>query len=121
MKNFKQLIIWQRGMEIWKETYLITQQLPADEKFGIVSQMNRASASVPSNIAEGAGRDSKKDFNRFLQMALGSCFELETFLIGVNMLSFLKEDVSKKLFDLIDEEQKMLIAFMKKLKTNSSE
>lgn len=109
-------MIWQKGMEIWKETYSVTRLLPESEKFGIVSQMNRAAASIPANVAEGASRDSQKDFNRFLQIALGSSFELETFLSGVNMLAFVDEKESKQLLNLIEEEQKMLMAFMKKLK-----
>ncbi|MEO9486446.1 MAG: four helix bundle protein [Ekhidna sp.] len=109
-------MIWQKGMEIWKETYLVTQQLPTEEKFGIISQMNRAAASIPANVAEGASRDSQKNFNRFLQIALGSSFELETFVSGIKMLAFVDQEVSMKLSDLIVEEQKMLMAFMKKLK-----
>lgn len=109
-------MIWQKGMEIWKETYGVTKLLPEVEKFGIVSQMNRASSSIPANIAEGASRDSKKDFNRFLQTALGSCFELETFSAGAQMLSYVKNEDVGKLNDLVNEEQKMLMAFMKRLK-----
>ena len=109
-------MIWQKGMEIWKETYHVTQQLPEDEKFGIISQMNRAAASISTNIAVGASRDSQKDFNRFLQISLGSSFELETFLLGAKMLSYVDRNTTEKLFELIDEEQKMLMAFMKKLK-----
>ena len=116
MKNFKQLMIWQKGMEIWKETYDVTRLLPESERFGLVSQMNRASVSIPTNVAEGASRDSQKDFKRFLQMSLGSSFELETFISGVKMLGFIEETKSEKLSDLIEEEQKMLMAFMKKLK-----
>ena len=109
-------MIWQKGMEIWKETYALTKLLPDTEKFGIVSQMNRAAASIPANVSEGSSRDSQKDFNRYLQIALGSSFELETFLLGIKMLGFIEEVKSIKLADLIDEEQKMLMAFMKKLK-----
>ncbi len=109
-------MIWQKGMEIWKETYVLTGILPESEKFGIISQMNRAASSIPANVAEGASRDSQKDFKRFLQIALGSSFELETFLSGINMLGFVEEVKSIKLLDLINEEQKMLMAFMKKLK-----
>ena len=103
-------------MEIWKETYRLTDLLPDREKFGITSQMNRAAISIPANVAEGASRDSKKDFNRFLQIALGSAFELETFLTGIKMLSMVEDEKSNKLNSLIEEEQKMLTAFMKKLK-----
>ena len=103
-------------MKIWKETYALTGLLPDSEKFGVVSQMNRAALSIPANVAEGASRDSKKDFNRFLQIALGSSFELETFLAGIQMLSFVDDSKSNKLNGLLEEEQKMLMAFMKKLK-----
>ena len=82
-------------MEVWEETYHITQLLPKDEKFGIISQMNRSAASIPANIAEGASRDSQRDLNRFLQIV-------------------------KKLSDLIIEEQKMLMAFMKKLSNSTN-
>ena len=115
MRNFKTLGVWQKGMEILKQTYALTSSLPDTEKFGLVSQMNRAAVSIPSNIAEGASRSTQKDFRRFLEIALGSTFELETQLIAVQELSLVVENESKTLAGLIDEDQKMLIAFMKKL------
>ncbi|WP_425391068.1 four helix bundle protein [Ekhidna sp.] len=116
MKNFKQLMIWQKGMEIWKETYLLTKQLPAEEKYGISSQINRASSSIPANIAEGSSRDSKKDYARFLQIALGSSFELETFLIGIKMLELVSsEEKVEEILNLINEEQKMIMSFKNKV------
>lgn len=113
-------MIWQKGMEIWKDVYTLSKLLPAEEKYGIISQINRASASIPANIAEGSSRDSQKDFARFLQIALGSSFELETFLIGIKMLEYKtsNEEVDR-ILGLVDEEQKMIMSFKKKVDPNS--
>ena len=109
-------MIWQKGMEIWKEVYLLSKELPTEEKYGIVSQINRASFSIPANIAEGSSRDSKKDFARFLQIALGSSFELETFLIGIKMLELTTSDTDvDRILELVDEEQKMIMSFKNKV------
>lgn len=81
MKDFKKLQIWQKGIEIVKLCYKLTEQLPSTEKFNLVSQINRAAISIPSNIAEGSSRRSERDYFRFLEIALGSCFELETQLL----------------------------------------
>ena len=102
-------------MDILKLTYSLTSTFPQTEKFGFVTQMNRAATSIPSNIAEGASRSTQKDFRRFLEIALGSAFELESQLIAVQELSLIKAEAGNELMKLIDEEQKMLIAFMKKL------
>ncbi|MEQ9465843.1 MAG: four helix bundle protein [Ekhidna sp.] len=115
MRNFKELLIWQRGMEIWEESYKITQLLPADERFGLVSQINRASASIPANIAEGASRKGVKDQARFIQIALGSTFELETFYIGMTRLKLAEEAEINRILELIIEEQKMLSGYLKQL------
>ena len=76
MKNYKELIIWQRGIEIVKRIYVITKQFLVEEKYGMVSQVNRAAVSIPANIAEGSSRNSAKDYARFLQISLGSAFEI---------------------------------------------
>lgn len=102
-------------MEILKLTYAVTNELPEKEMFGLVSQMNRAAVSISSNVAEGASRSSQKDFRRFLEIALGSCFERETQLIAARELNLLSSNACSELLGAIDEEQKMLIAFMKKL------
>jgi four helix bundle protein len=77
MHNFKELIVWQKSRTLVQETYLITTTLPVNEQFGLSSQMRRAACSIPSNIAEGAGSGSDKDFTRFLDIANGSSFELK--------------------------------------------
>ncbi len=78
MRDFKTLNIWKEGITIVKDVYHIASLLPNEEKFGLTSQICRCAVSIPSNIAEGASRTSQADFKRFLEIALGSSFELET-------------------------------------------
>jgi four helix bundle protein len=78
MRNFRDLEVWQSSVLFVKKIYIITDSFPKEEKFGLVSQINRSAVSIPSNIAEGCSRTSQKDFSRFLQISLGSAFELET-------------------------------------------
>jgi len=93
--NFKLLKIWQLGMEITEEIYKISSNFPTDERFGWVSQIRRCSVSVPSNIAEGSGRGTDKDFKHFLEIALGSVYELETQLILSERLGISKSEKMK--------------------------
>ena len=79
--NFRELVIWKNSMELVKEVYNFSSNLPESEKFGFTSQMNRCALSIPSNIAEGSGRTSEKEFIRFLRIAISSSYELETQLI----------------------------------------
>jgi len=81
MHNFKDLKVWQKSMDLAIDIYKATSLFPRDEKFGLVSQIKRCSVSIPSNIAEGSGRGSDKEFNHFLNISQGSAFELETQLI----------------------------------------
>lgn len=92
MRNFKTLQVWKNGIEIIKCTYALTKLLPSEERFGFVSQMNRAAVSIPSNVAEGSTRSTQKDFRRFLEIALGSAFELDTQLIALNEIGLVTED-----------------------------
>lgn len=78
MRNFRDLEVWQSSVLFVKKNYIITGAFPNEEKFGLVSPINRCAVSIPSNIAEGCSRTSQKDFSRFLQISLGSAFELET-------------------------------------------
>ncbi len=108
--NFRELKIWKEAMNIVKSVYLLTSQLPADERFGLVSQINRCAVSIPSNIAEGSGRTSNKEFLYFLNISLSSSFELETQLILSNDLFNLQtEDLILKIHEL----QKMTVGFKK--------
>lgn len=116
MKNFKELRVWQNGMEITKLCYKLTAAFPQHEKFGLVSQINRAAVSIPANIAEGSSRKSQKDYFRFLEIALGSAFELESLLLVAIAINYITETDTKELLDLISSEQKMLMSFMEVLK-----
>ena len=74
MNNFKELKVWKLAMDVAKKTYLLTKNFPTEERYGLISQMNRSSVSIPSNIAEGCGRKSSKELYQFLNIALGSAF-----------------------------------------------
>ena len=119
MKNYKELIIWQKGIEIVKKVYALTKEFPAEEKYGIVSQMTRAAVSIPANIAEGSSRNSDKDYARFLQLSLGSAFEVQTYLIIAGEMNWIKvADTEVEL--LLEEEIKMIHRFINTLnKANS--
>ena len=81
MHNFKELKVWRAGIDLSKSIFTLTKKFPTEERFGLISQMTRAAVSIPSNIAEGCGRKSNKELYQFLNIALGSAFELETQLI----------------------------------------
>jgi four helix bundle protein len=102
-------------MLLAKEVYLITSQFPKEEKYGLVSQINRCSVSIASNIAEGSSRSSNKDFAHFLKISLGSLFELETQLILSNEFGLIGIEVLNKLLERIVIQQKMTTNFLKKL------
>ena len=113
MQNFKELHIWQESMELVKEIYIITSAYPEAEKFGLVQQMRRAAVSIPSNIAEGAGRNSLLEFKRFLTISISSSNELETQLGISEMMYFIEEDVSKELQHKINILRKRVYSFIK--------
>lgn len=117
---YKDLILWQKSMELVKEVYLLIQKLPQEENYALSSQMRRAVVSIPSNIAEGSGRKSQKDYIRFLDIARGSQYELETQLHICIMLNYLTEDETKKVFSLLSEVGKLLNSFIKRNDTNST-
>ena len=102
-------------MAIWIQTYKICEQLPSSEKYGLISQMQRAAISIPANIAEGSSSSSAKDYHRFLRYSLGSCFQLETYLIGIQQLELLEEKQIRDILILLTQEQKMLHAFIRKI------
>lgn len=115
MKNFKQLRIWQKGFDIAVNSFKLTATFPNEQKFGIASQITRAAVSIPSNIAEGSSRSSEKDYNRFLEISLGSTYELETQLLISQAAGLGNNNSSNKILSDIVEEQKMLIGFINKL------
>ena len=102
-------------MSIVTEIYQITNSFPSCERFGLVSQMQRSAVSIPSNIAEGSAKTSNKDFARFLEMSIGSSFELETELIVSYNLKYIDTIVYENLLNEISEIQKMIYGFKNKL------
>ena len=115
MRNFKELKIWQKGFDIAKAAFKLTNSFPKEEKYGIRSQITRAAVSIPSNIAEGSSRSSERDYSRFIEISLGSSFELETQVLIAKALQFAEEDICNLVLREVDEEQKMLISFLNKL------
>ena len=111
--DYQKLIVWQRSVELVQEIYRLTSKFPSDEKFGLVSQMRRAAVSIPSNIAEGRMRGSRKDYKRFLYMAIGSGAELETQIFIAKNLGYLQESLSAD--RLLEETMKMLNALIRSL------
>ena len=108
MHQFKELLIWKKSRYFCSEIYSITASFPSDEKFGITNQLRRASVSIPSNIAEGSSRNSNKDFARFLEIAIGSGYEIETQLLIASDLKFLKLEKLEELLISLDEIIKMI-------------
>jgi four helix bundle protein len=116
MNNFKNLIVWQKAVDLAVNVYKTTKEhFPTEERFGLVSQMTRSAVSIPSNIAEGAGRNTEPDFQRFLGIATGSSFELETQLIIAKKLEFLPEQKGMEIEEQLMEIQKMIFNLQKKL------
>ncbi|HMT36385.1 MAG: four helix bundle protein [Bacteroidetes bacterium] len=113
--NFRDLIVWQKGMEVSKTTYIMTSTFPADEKYGLKSQMQRSAISIPSNIAEGCGRTGNNELKHFLTISLGSSYELETQIILANEFGYINNDDLNKIIKQIQEVQKMLVGLYKSL------
>lgn len=116
MHQFKELKVWQKSMDLVVDIYTVTTNFPTDEKFGLISQLRRCAVSIPSNIAEGAGRDSEKEFLYFLSIALGSSFELETQLILSQRLNLLTKQNLEDLLSLNNYVQNMIVKLRLSLK-----
>jgi four helix bundle protein len=107
MNNYKELKIWQKSVDLAVRIYGVTKDFPKEEVYGLTSQLRRCAISVPSNIAEGAGRNTKKDFNKFLGISNGSTCELDTQLIIAQRINFIDALVLESLQSEITEIQKM--------------
>lgn len=118
IKDFKDLILWQRAMDLVVEVYQLVKKLPKEELFALSDQIRRAVISIPSNIAEGQGRNSSKEFIHFLSIAKGSKAELETQLLLCVRINYLTESEIEKAMSLIEEVGKILNSLQKKLTTN---
>lgn len=112
--DFKKLKVWEIGMQISKRSFEVTASFPADEKFGLASQINRCCVSIPSNIAEGSSR-TNKSFSHFIDIALGSSFELNTQMLIALDRDYLSEKTCYEIENLILEFQKMAKSFKYKL------
>ena len=115
MKDFRTLSVWQKGHSLAIEVYRITRMYPREELYGITSQLRRAIVSIPTNIAEGCGRGSDRDFAKFLQIAIGSASESEYLFLLSSDLGYIGEDMSKELVEKICEIKRMLTALTKNL------
>ena len=116
MHNYKNILSWQKSMLLVKEIYTVLNALPTDEKYGLVSQIRRSAISIPSNIAEGSGRGTKKDFKRFLEIAISSSFELETQLLICVDLNYIKANEINLLMKNITEVQRLIYGLINTLK-----
>ena len=117
IKSYKDLLIWQKGIKIVLLVYQLVKSFPKEEIYALTSQLKRASVSIPSNIAEGYGRNSDKSFSHFLDISRGSLFEIETQLIIAKELGFISDDfLYQEILSQIEEESKMINSFSKTLK-----
>ena len=117
MHNFKELKLWKACIEVTKVIFILTKSFPSVEKYGLISQMIRSAISIPSNIAEGCGRKTNKDFYHFLNIALGSSFELETQLIIAKEFNYINQEKLDSICKLIVDIQKMISGLQKSLAT----
>ena len=120
MHNFKELNCWQEAKDFSVFTYQVTSKFPSSEVYGITSQIKRAVVSIPSNIAEGAGRNSNKEFKHFLSIANGSAYELQTQLILTIELNLVSKESIQPILNLIIEIQKMNYSFQKSIANKNS-
>lgn len=116
MRNFRTWDMYKDGMDFVIDIYKLTKTLPEDEKFGLSSQIRRAAVSIVNNIAEGSAKSSSKDFNRFLEMSLGSAFEVETLLKIIQGLEYGEQTINENLIQRIDSLEKRINAFIQKIR-----
>ena len=119
MRSFKELKVWQKGHELTLAIYRATKSFPKDETYGLTSQLRRAAASIPANIAEGCVRGSGADFRRFLQVALGSASELEYHILLSHELGYLDKNQYESMSGNATELKRMLTSFIQKLSQRS--
>jgi four helix bundle protein len=119
MKSYKDLIVWQKSMVMAKEAYEATRHFSKDEIYGLTSQMRRSAVSIPSNIAEGWGRQSKGDYIHFLKVAQGSAAEFETQLILSSEIGYMAKETLDPLLNKLGEIQKMLNSLIRSLSSDT--
>ena len=116
MRNFREMVIWNQGIELAVKIYSITKKFPHEERFGLTSQLTKAAVSIPSNIAEGCSRKSEKDFARFLEHSLGSAYEVETDLVIAEKIGYVSREVATNYFNELQSEQRQIHSLINKLR-----
>ena len=118
IKSFKDLRIWQKGIQLVEDIYRASRGFPKEEIYGLQSQMRRSAISAPSNIAEGFARLHNREYRNFLYISLGSCAELTTQIIIASRLKYIEDSIANTLLNAIDELSRMTMSLIKKLNTN---
>jgi len=119
VKTYRDLIVWQKAMVLVTEIYKVSKSFPRREDYGLTSQLRRCAVSIPSNIAEGYGRHSRNEYVRFLQIASGSLYELQTQMEISANLEYLKKDDFERLYEMTREIERMLSSLIRRLKEGS--
>lgn len=120
VKSYRDLKIWQEGINLTKEIYLVSANFPSHEVFGLTNQLRRAAVSVPSNIAEGQARQHTGEFVHFLHISLGSLAELDTQIVLAKNLGYITSDKSDQIYECIQNLRRMIFGLIKKLKQPSA-
>ena len=120
IESYKDLEVWQRGIDLVEMVYSVTKMFPDEERFGLTNQLRRAAISVPSNIAEGWGRNSRKDYLRFLAIARGSLHEVQTQITIAGRVDYLDSDQERTLQDHTETLSRQLLSLMRSLNRSSS-
>ena len=118
MRNFRKLKVWEKAHHFTRQVYRITMNFPSDERFGLRVQLSRAAASVPTNIAEGCGRDSERELARFMSIAAGSASETEYQLLLACDLNYIQDETHRELNQQVNEVKRMLNSFIQQLTAN---
>ena len=119
-RNYKDLLAWQKAMDLVEMVYTLTKQFPSEERYGLTSQLRRAVVSIPSNIAEGQGRYSANEFNRFLSIAHGSLREVETQILIAVRLQYLEVTETQPAQQLCEETGRIINGLIKSLRKEDS-
>jgi four helix bundle protein len=120
IRSFRDLIAWQKAMELCEQVYTLSQAFPAEERFGLTAQLRRAAVSVPSNIAEGYGRGQTRDYLRFLKVARGSLFEVQTQLLLAVRLKLASADSAGRCLDLAGDVDRIICALIRAVRDSAT-
>lgn len=115
IKTFRDLLVWRKSMAMVSEVYRLSKRFPRDELYGLTSQMRRCAVSIPSNVAEGYGRQSTNDYVRFLRMAMGSLYELQTQIEIAANLEYAPSTAAETIHESVREIERMMSSLLKKL------